>query len=100
MCTINFRSYDIWFLKYRVQQTEVFVILGHFLPFQPPGNPEIKILKLKKPPGDIIILLICTINDNLLIYDSRDMERDRQNFLSFWTVFCPFTPLWTQKSKF
>ena len=20
------------------------------------------------------------------------MERDRQSFLSFWTVFCPFTP--------
>ena len=21
------------------------------------------------------------------------MEHDQQNFLSFWTVFCPFTPL-------
>ena len=20
------------------------------------------------------------------------MERDRQNFFSFWTIFCPFTP--------
>ena len=27
------------------------------------------------------------------------MERDRHNFLSFWTVFCPLTPLWTQKIK-
>ena len=25
---------------------------------------------------------------------------DRQNFLSFWTVFCPFTPLTTWKIKF
>ena len=22
------------------------------------------------------------------------------NFLSFWTVFCPFTPLWPRKSRF
>ena len=27
------------------------------------------------------------------------MEWDRQNILSFWTVFCPFNPLWTQKIK-
>ena len=54
---------------------------------------------MKKKPGDIIILQICTINDNYMIYGSRDMERNRQeDFLSFWTVFCPFTPppLWTQ----
>ena len=29
----KWRSYDMWFLKYEVQQTEFFVILGHFLPF-------------------------------------------------------------------
>ena len=33
------RSYDIWFLKYKVRQTEVLVILGHFLPFYPPCPP-------------------------------------------------------------
>ena len=27
------------------------------------------------------------------------MECNRHNLLSFWTVFCPFTPLWTQKIK-
>ena len=26
-------------------------------------------------------------------------EHDRQNFLSIWTTFCPFTPLTTQKIK-
>ena len=60
---------------------------------------KIKILKLRKTPGDIIILQICTINDNLLMHGSWDMERDRQNFLLLWTIFCPFTPLWTQKMK-
>ena len=27
------------------------------------------------------------------------MEHDRHNFLSFWTVFCPFTHLWIRKIK-
>ena len=35
------------------------------------------------------------------MYDSWDMENNRQNFLSPWTIFCPFTPrpslLTTQK---
>ena len=54
---------------------------------------------MKNMLGDIIILHMCTINDNHMIYGSRDMEHDRQNFLSFWTIFCPFTPLTTQKIK-
>ena len=27
------------------------------------------------------------------MYGSWDMERDRQNLFSFWTIFCPFTLL-------
>ena len=34
-----------------------------------------------------------------MMYGSWDMEYDRHKFLSFWTAFCPFTPLWTQKIK-
>ena len=55
--------------------------------------------KIKKMPGNIIILHMCTINDNHMINGSSDMECNRQNFLSFWTIFCPFTPLKTQKIK-
>ena len=40
-----------------------------------------------------------TINDNHRMYGSWDMEHDRHNFLSFWTIFCPFTPLKAQKIK-
>ena len=46
-----------------------------------------------------IILHICTINDNHMLYGSWEMECDTHNFLSFWTVFCPVTPLRTQKIK-
>ena len=94
------QSYDVWFLGYEAWQTELFVILDCFLPFYPPNNPKNQNFeKMKKTPGDIIILHMCTINDNHMMYGSWDMERDRQNFLSFWTIFCPFTPLTTWKIK-
>ena len=54
--------------------------------------------KLKINPGDIITLQMCTINDNHIMYGSWDIKCDRQKFLSFWNIFCPFTPL-TQKIK-
>ena len=35
---------------------------------------------------------MCTINENHMMYGSSDMECDRQNFWSFWTIFCTFIP--------
>ena len=32
------QSYDVWFLRYGVQRTQFFVILGYFLPFYPTNN--------------------------------------------------------------
>ena len=145
------------FLRYGVRQAKVFVILGHFLLFQPPDNPENQNFKTEKntwtyynfthlhhkwqswcvvpeiwstttnrifchsgpflpfyPPmnpenqnfakmnnttEDIIILQMHTTNDSHMIYGSWDMKCNRQNFLSFWTVVCPFTPLTTWKIK-
>ena len=37
--------YDVWFLRYGVQQTEFFVILDHFCPFTSLTTQKIKILK-------------------------------------------------------
>ena len=68
--------------------------------FSPLTTWKIKTLTLKKTPGNIIILHICNINDNHMMYGSWDKEHDRHNFLSFWTVFCPFTHLCTQKINF
>ena len=55
---------------------------------------------MKETAGDTIILHMCTINDNHMMYGSWYMECDKQNFLSFWTVFCSFTHLTTEKIKF
>ena len=78
----------------------IFVILGHFLPFHPTNNPKKQNFeKMKKTPGDIIILHKCTKNHDHILYCSWDKERDRCNYFSFWAIFCPFTPLTTQKTK-
>ena len=34
-----------------------------------------------------------------MMYCSGDMKYNGQNFLSFWTISCPFTPLTAQKIK-
>ena len=47
--------------------------------------------KMKMVPGYVIILHMCIRNHNHMMYASWDMECDRQNFLSFWIIFCPFT---------
>ena len=65
-----------------------------------PNNPKNQNFeKMKKLPGDIIILQRCNINDNHMMYGSWDTECHRQNFLSFWTIFCPFTPITTSKNQ-
>ena len=97
----KWRSYGIWFLKFKVQQTEIFVIFGPFFALSAPLTTwKSKILTLKKTLQDIIISHICTINDNHMMFGSWDMECSRQIFLSFWTVVWPFTPYVPRKLKF
>ena len=94
------QSDDIWFLRYWARQTKFFVIFDHFLSFYPPKNQQNQNFeKMKKKPGDIIILHKCPINDNHMMYCSWDMKRNGHNSLLFWTVFCLFTPLTTRKIK-
>ena len=89
----TWQSNNVWFLRYWVWQTDFFLILDHFLPFWPPNNPKYQNFeKIKKTPGNIIILQMCTLNDNHMMYGFWDMECDRQNFFSFWAVFFPFYP--------
>ena len=84
---------EIW------NETDSFVILGHFLSFYTPNNLENQNFeKLKKGSRDAIIVHMYTINDNHMMYASWDMECNRHNFLSFWAIFCPFIPLLTPKT--
>ena len=80
-------------MKYQARHTECFVISGNFLPFYPLNSPENQNFeKMKKTHGGIIISNMSIINENHMMFDSGDMEHDRQNSFSFWTIFCPFTP--------
>ena len=73
----KWRSYDIWFLKYKMPQTEIFVIFGHFLPLQPPDNPQNQNFKIKKK--NIWKYYHFThLHHKLQSYGSWDMERNRQ----------------------
>ena len=64
----NHMMYGSWDTEWG---TKFFVILAHFLPFQPLDNLENQNFNIeKKTPGDIIILHICTINVNHMMYDS------------------------------
>ena len=50
--------------------------------------------KMKKIPGDIIILYKCTKNHDHMLYCCWDTVCDGCNvYFSFWAIFCPFTPL-------
>ena len=64
--------YDICFLRYGVQQ--IFSCWTIFCLFTPLLTPKIKIWKkCKKNPGDII-LHMCTINEDHMMYGSWDMK--------------------------
>ena len=93
ICTINYNHmmYDIWDIECSGQSVLSFWI--GFCPFTPQATQKIKILeKWKKRLGDII-LHVCAINDNHMVYGSWDMEHYGHNFLSFWTILCSVTLL-------
>ena len=68
-----------------------------FCPFSTVTAWKITILKnWKKRHDKLIILHICTINDNHIMYDSWATKCDRQKSLLFWTIFCPFK-IWEKR---
>ena len=86
--------YDILFLRYGMRQAKFYVIIDrfllfypHFTPHYPYGLRKLKFWRNVKTLEDIII-------DGF-----SDIECSRQNVLWFWTVFCYFTSLTTQKKK-
>ena len=49
------QSYNVQFLGHGLRQTEIFVILGYFLPFYPTNNPQNQNFeKVNKAPWYII----------------------------------------------
>ena len=95
----NQQSYDVCFLTYGVQQTEIFVILDYFLPFYLPNTPKNQNFeKMKKTPRDII-LPMCTINDNHMMYGSWGMEHVMDRTFCYFGPVSPFYPPNNPKMK-
>ena len=86
---------DVWFLRYGAQLTELFLILGHFLPFYPTNNQKNQNFeKNKKKAWRYIILHKCNKNHDHMLYCSWDMALDGCNcYFSYWAIFRHFTSL-------
>ena len=67
--TTNDDHIDVWFLRYGVRHAGFFVILDYFLSFYLSNNLKNQNFgKMKKIPIDYIILHMCIINENHMIY--------------------------------
>ena len=91
LCTTNnhmmYGSSDMESTKDRI-----FCHFGLFFALLPSNNLENKnVEKMKKAPGDIISLHMCTINENHM-YGSWDIECNRQNFFVILDHFFLFNP--------
>ena len=82
----KWQSYDVWFLRHGAQQTEFFVILGHFLPFHPTQQ-KIKILKKWKKR---LNMYKCTKNHDHMLYYTWDKHMTGVILIFHFVLFLPF----------
>ena len=96
MCTKNHNHmmYASWKMECNRQKFLSFWTI--FCPFTTQLTPKLKIWKkCTKRPRNIILLHMCTINEDHVMYGSSDIRHKKQSFWSFWVIFCPLTPLTT-----
>ena len=107
------RVTKITIIWYGVRQTEFFLILGHFLsfnplstplPLPPVNDPENQNFEEKNNEKKFLEILsfytyMCTMNKDHMIFGSWNIRCARQNVLSFQAIFCLFSPLTTWKIK-
>ena len=93
MCTKN----TIIWGTVREIQSETDRIFCHLWSSFTPYNPQNQNFeKMKKVIAYVIILHMCTINHDHICFLRY---KARQDFLSFWAIFCPLTLLTTRKIK-
>ena len=92
MSTINqdHMLYGSWDVKCKGKS---FMSFCTFLLFDPSNNPKNQNSeKIKTTSGDIIILHLCTTNDNHIMYGSWDIKHDKQDFCHFGLFFALLPP--------
>ena len=98
------RSYDVWFLRYKVQRTKFFAILGHFLPFDPLNNPKSQNFEeTKKKRLEILWFYTCvpqmTIIWCMVSEISSATDRIFCHFGLFFAILPPPPPSPLQQSR-
>ena len=92
MCTIN-QDLCCMVLEIWSATDNFFILWAIFYPFTPLTAWKLKISKVKKKPGDIIILQKCTKNLDHRLYLSWDMAHDRCNcYFHFGQYFALLPP--------
>ena len=95
----KWQSYDVWFLRYQTWWTELFAILDHFLPFYSPNNTKNQNFeKMKKNPGDNIILHMCT-KRTIIWCMVPEIWHITDNCFVILDHFLPFYPLKIPKNQ-
>ena len=92
----NHMIYGSWDMECK---DKVFCHFGPILPFYSLTTQKIKILKMKKTPGDIIIFHTCTINENHMMYGVWFLRYGVQK-TEFFVILDCFLPFYPPKSKF
>ena len=90
----KWQSCDIWFVRYGAQQTEFFAFWTIFCSFTcPPNNPKkLKFGKNEKRSLKILLFYTCVPKMRIIWCMILEIWSLTDWFLSFWTIFCPFTP--------
>ena len=99
MCTKyhNHMMYGSWDMEWERQKILSFRTIS--CPFTTPTHHTLLIPKIKCLEILSFYTYMCTINEDHMIYGSWNKRCDRQTFLSFWAIFCPFSLLKTLKIK-
>ena len=85
-------TYHIWFLKYKVQGTEFFVIFSHFCPLTLLTTQKNQNFEKQKKNAWRYHFTLPYDKWWSLMYDSWHIKHNRQIFLSFQAISCPFNP--------
>ena len=91
---------DVWFLWYKTWWTKFFVILGHFLPSDPPNNPKNQNIEKKNEKSLEILSFYRCVPYMKIIWCMVPETWSATNRI-FWHFgpFFPFYPLITHKIK-
>ena len=99
-CTKNYN--EVQFLRCRVRQTYFFCHFGPFFALYPPPPLtiwKIKTLKKKKKKASRDVIILHSAPKITIIRCMFPERWSVTNILSFWAIFCTFTPISTLKME-